>query len=92
MIRLAQELKTAPDKIRGKEAGPISNQRPIAEDAAQNFSEDIRRFVRSYAEPVPRYALVEMLESCIAIGLTTILTSTVELLLRWSDTGGCPGP
>ena len=90
MIRLAQELKTAPDKIRGKEAGPISNQRPIAEDAAQNFSEDIRRFVRSYAEPVPRYALVEMLESCIAIGLTTILTSTVELLLRWSDTGAVP--
>ncbi len=90
MIRLAQELKTAPDKMRGKEAGPISNQRPIAEDAAQNFSEDIRRFVRSYAEPTPRYALVEMLESCIAIGLTTILTSTVELLLRWSDTGAVP--
>ena len=90
MIRLAQELKTAPDKMRGKEAGPISNQRPIAEGAAQNFSEDIRRFVRSYAEPAPRYALVEMLESCIAIGLTTILTSTVELLLRWSDTGAVP--
>ena len=90
MIRLAQELKTAPDKMRGKEAGPISNQRPIAENAAQNFSEDIRRFVRSYAEPAPRYALVEMLESCIAIGLTTILTSTVELLLRWSDTGAVP--
>ena len=90
MIRLAQELKTAPDKMRGKEAGPISNQRPIAEGAAQNFSEDIRRFVRCYAEPAPRYALVEMLESCIAIGLTTILTSTVELLLRWSDTGAVP--
>ena len=90
MIRLAQDLKTAPDKMRGKEAGPISNQRPIAEDAAQNFSEDIRRFVRSYADPAPRYALVEMLESCIAIGLTTILTSTVELLLRWSETGDVP--
>ena len=87
MIRLAQQLGMAPDKMRGKEAGPISNQRPIAEEAARNFSEDIRRFVRSYANSVPRYALVEMLESCIAIGLMTILTSTVELLLRWSDKG-----
>ena len=90
MIRLAQQLERAPDKIRGKEAGPISNQRPIAEQAAQSFSEDIRRFVRSYSALVPRYALVEMLESCIAIGLMTILTSTIELLLRWSDTGIIP--
>ena len=87
MIRLAQQLKTAPLKLSGREASQISNQRPIAEQAARNFSEDMRRFVRSYSAPVPRYALVEMLESCIAIGLTTILTSTVELLLRWSETG-----
>lgn len=90
MVRLAQQLERAPDKIRGREAGPISNQRPIAEQAAQNFSEDIRRFVRSYSALVPRYALVEMLESCIAIGLMTILTSTIELLLQWSDTGAIP--
>ncbi len=90
MIRLAQQLERAPDKIRGKESGPISNQRPIAEQAAQNFSEDIRRFVRSYSPWAPRYALVEMLESCISIGLMTILTSTIELLLRWSDTGVIP--
>ena len=90
MIRLAQQLKAAPDKMRGREGGPISNQRPIAEQAARNFSEDIRRFVRTYAEPAPRHALVEMLESCVAIGLTTILTSTVELLLRWSETGDVP--
>lgn len=90
MVRLAQQLGAAPDKMRGKEAGPISNQRPIAEQAARDFSEDIRRFVRSYAKPAPRYALVEMLESCIAIGLTTILTSTVELLLRWAETGKIP--
>ena len=87
MIRLAQQLEAAPDKIRGKEAGPISNQRPIAKRAAENFSDDIRRFTRAYAAPVPRYALVDMMESCIAIGLTTILTSTIELLFRWSDMG-----
>ena len=90
MIRLAQQLERAPDKIRGKEAGPISNQRPIAEQAAQDFSEDIRRFIRSYTPLVPRHALVEMLESCISIGLMTILTSTIELLLHWSETGAIP--
>ena len=89
MIRLALELKQAPYKASGKES-PISNQHPIAEQAARNFSDDIRRFVGSYAVPMPRYALVEMLESCIAIGLTTILTSMVELLLQWSETGAVP--
>ncbi len=90
MIRLAQQLEAAPDKMRGKEAGPISNQRPIAKCAAEDFSEDIRRFTRAYAARVPRYALVDMMESCIAIGLTTILTSAIELLFRWSDTGEVP--
>ena len=89
MIRLALHLKQAPYKASGKQS-PISNQHPIAEQATQNFSDDIRSFVGAYAVPIPRYALVEMLESCIAIGLTTILTSTVELLLQWSDTGAIP--
>ena len=66
MIRLAQQLQAAPDRMRGKEGHRISNQRPIAEDAARDFSEDIRRFVRSYANAIPRHALTEMLESCIS--------------------------
>ena len=90
MIRLAQQLHAAPDKIRGKGSGPISNQRPIAETASRHFSDDIRRFLRVYAVLAPRHTLVEMLESCIAIGLTTILTSTVEMLFRWADTGEVP--
>lgn len=89
-IRLAQQLGKAPDKMRGKDAGPISNQRPIAESAAQDFSDDMRRFVRAFAEPAPRHALVEMLESCIAVGLTTILTSTVDILLQWAEKGAVP--
>lgn len=89
-IRLAQQLGKAPDKLRGKDAGPISNQRPIAENAARNFADDMRRFVRAYADPAPRHALVEMLESCIAVGLTTILTGTVDILLRWAETGVVP--
>ena len=63
MIRLAQALGAAPDKLRGSEEKRISNQRPIAEGAAQDFSEDIRRFVRSYAAIIPRHAFVELLEA-----------------------------
>ena len=87
MIRLAQQLGAAPDKARGKERERIPNQRPIAETAARHFSDDIRRFVRSYAEVVPRAALVDMLEACIATGLTAILTSVVETLFDWAETG-----
>ena len=88
MVRLAQQLKAAPNKLRGgKDKGEISNQRPIAEKAAQHFSEDMRRFVRSYAGSIPRHAFVELLESCMAVGLTTIFTSTVEILLAWAETG-----
>lgn len=86
MIRLAQELGRAPDKLRGKESR-ISNQRPIAEKAAAHFSDDIRRFVRSYATTIPRHAFVDLLESCVATGMTAILTSVVEILFAWSETG-----
>lgn len=88
MIRLAQQIGSAPDKLRGSENDRmISNQRPIAEQAARFFSEDIRRFVRSYAGVVPRHAFVELLESCMAVGLTTIVTSVIEILFDWVKTG-----
>ena len=91
-IRLAQQLRAAPQKVRpsktlGVDAHKISNQRPIAAVAGRNFSDNIRRFVRSYADSAPRHAFVDMLESCIAVGLTTILTSTVEILFHWEATG-----
>jgi hypothetical protein len=90
MIRLAQQLGSAPDKLRG-EGEQILNQRPIAEAAAQNFSEDIRRFVRAYSGLIPRHAFVELLESCVAVGLTTIITSVIELLFAWASTGRISG-
>ena len=62
MIRLAQALGEAPDKLRGGEGDRISNQRPIAERTATDFSEDIRRFVRAYAHVVPRHGFVALLE------------------------------
>lgn len=89
MIRLAQQLGQAPDKLRGKESGGdrISNQRPISERAARHFSEDLRHFIRGYADAIPRHSFVEMLEACMAVGLTTIFTSVVELLFEWVETG-----
>ena len=93
-VRLALQLGAAPSRLRAPRQGPdahrISNQRPIAEAAGRRFSDDIRRFVRSYADAAPRHVFVDMLESCIAIGLTTIVTSTVEVLSRWAATGGVP--
>jgi hypothetical protein len=87
MIRLAQQLGAPPEKLRGSEGERISNQRPVGQQAAEDFSEDIRRFVRAYAGVIPRHAFVELLESCMAIGLTTIVTSVIELLFEWSQTG-----
>jgi len=86
-IRLAQALGEAPDKLRGREGERISNQRPIANHTARHFSEDIRRFVRAYADVLPRHAFVALLESCVAVGLTTIVTSVFELLFEWAETG-----
>jgi hypothetical protein len=87
MIRLAQQLGAAPDRLRGSEGERISNQRPIAEKAAGEFSEDIRRFLRSFANVVPRHSLVDLMESCVAVGLTCILTSVTEILLEWASSG-----
>lgn len=86
MVRLAQKLGAAPDKLRGG-GERISNQRPIAEEAARHFSEDIRRFVRSYAGIIPRQTFVKLLESCVSVGMTAILTSTIEILLEWEEKG-----
>ena len=87
MIGLAQQIGSAPDKLRGGEGDKISNQHPIAEKAGREFSADIRRFVRAYADVIPRHAFVEMLESCMAVGLTTIITSVAEILFDWALTG-----
>ena len=88
-IRLAGSLKSAPVAAKGAAAG-ISNQRPLAKQAAGNFADDMRRFLRGYATELPRHALVDMLESCIAIGMTTVLSSLAEMLLRWVEAGELP--
>ena len=90
MIRLAQTLGAAPDKAFGKAAQRIPNQHPIARLAARHFSEDIRRFLRSYTGQIPRQTLIDMLEACISVGMITMFTSTVRILFDWSASGDVP--
>ena len=87
MIRLAKLVGSAPDKLRPKKKSGIPNQLPIAEKATKEFSEDIRRFLRAYAELIPRHSLVDMLESSISTGLTTIFSSVVEIVFEWAANG-----
>ena len=84
-IRLASGLGSAPQASSGDRK--ISNQRPLAELAGRHFSEDIRRFLRAYSTEVPRHVLVDMLESCIAVGMTTVLSHTAALLREWAEVG-----
>ena len=46
MIRLAQKLGAAPEKLRGSDGERISNQRPVAEEAANSSP---KTFVVSFA-------------------------------------------
>ncbi|WP_287346099.1 hypothetical protein [Mesorhizobium sp.] len=92
-IRLAQGCGEAPAKAVGRNnPGPIPNQRPIAARAAEIFRDDLLVFLDCYARgaAMPRAALLQMFESAIAIGLTTILTGTVEIMNRWGTTGVLP--
>ena len=89
-IRLAAMLGSAPLSVPGKTASQISNQRPVAEQAARDFSDDLRRFLRAFSEVMPRHALVDMLESCLAVGMVTVFSSVVEMMLVWSSEGRVP--
>ena len=97
MIRLAQAIGRAPDPLREKvrmkstvhrvSGASIPNQRPIVEKTSQEFSEDIRLFLKAYAKSLPRHHLIEMLESCMAIGLTSMLTATAKTISYWAEEG-----
>lgn len=87
MIRLAQTVGQAPEKLRGSGGVRISNQQPIAGLSTRHFSEDIRHFVRAYSDVIPRHAFVGLLESGVAVGLATIVSSVIELLFDWAETG-----
>ncbi|MFN3686434.1 hypothetical protein [Salinarimonas sp.] len=89
-VRLAQICGEPPAKASGKgEPGPISNQRSIAQAASAAFREDLLTFFDAYgsAGTVPRAALLSMIESAIALGMTTIGLATVAIVNKWAETG-----
>ena len=92
-IRVAQHCGEAPRKATGKgEPGPIPNQWPLARRAALIFREDLLAFFKAYGASgsLPRQALLPMIETAIAIGMTTILTATIGIVERWSQDGRVP--
>lgn len=93
LVRIAQACGEAPAKASGKgEPGPISNQRPIATHAADDFRDDLLVFLDCYAgeDLIPRTTLLAMIESGLAVGLTSIMLETVAVMIRWSDNGMIP--
>jgi hypothetical protein len=93
MVRLAQACGEAPTKALGKgEPGPIPNQRSIARKASKAFKEDLLTFFDCYGREnvTPRLALLSMLESAIAVGMTSIMLATIGILNEWSSSGRIP--
>jgi hypothetical protein len=83
-IRIAQSCNQAPIKLRGPgESGLIPNARPLSQKAARYFARDLSVFLQAYGTVIPRHALIPMLESCLALGLSNIFLSTAALALSW---------
>lgn len=90
-IRMAQSCGEAPVKAKGSgESEKILNQHPLAKKAAKLFREDLSVFIQAYGETIPRQAFLQMLESCLSLGLTNIYLSTAKMLLEWEHTGALP--
>ena len=83
MVRLAQRMRSAPRWTKTKPG--IPNRLSIAAGSADQFSADLRNYLTGYADHVPRQFLVEALESCLALGLTSMLSSVVRIMEEWSE-------
>ncbi|QUW04557.1 hypothetical protein J8C06_12295 [Chloracidobacterium validum] len=90
MIRLAERLEQPPQSLGSREGGArIPNQQPLA--CVHNpLRDDLAVFIAAYGETMPRGVLIGMLESALAVGLTTMLTSTAEALGCWAQDGRLP--
>jgi hypothetical protein len=95
-IRIARKCKQ-PIKLKnlqteghGRGASEIVNQHPIAILASRNFREDVRIFLQSFGNAIPRQSLTQMLESCIGLGLSNIFLSTASSLFYWEQEGCLP--
>ncbi|MCX6019972.1 MAG: hypothetical protein NTZ50_15985 [Chloroflexi bacterium] len=91
-VRIAHEMKEAPRRMteaRAQGSG-IPNRRPLAEKAADDFSEDLRIFLRAYGQAIPRQSFLPMLETAFCAGLSNVLLSTAEMLYVWREDGRLP--
>jgi len=87
-IRVAQRLGQAP--LFQRIDAWIPKVQPAAAAGARVFRDDLRVFLRAYGSQVPRLSLLPMLESCIGLGLTTILLYTIGLMRSWESQGSIP--
>ena len=51
----------------------------------------MRNFIYRYSG-IPRHSLVSQLESCLAIGMTSITTSSIQIVCDWAETGKISKP
>lgn len=90
-VRIAQSCGEAPLKARGGgESERILNQHPLAVKAAKYLREDLSVFVQAYGKTIPRQTFLQMLESCLSLGLTNIYLSTAKMLFEWERIGMLP--
>jgi hypothetical protein len=83
-IRVAQHCGSSPIKLRGAgENHQIANRRPLALGASNIFRSDFTTFLDAFSECIPRQALVSMLESCMSLGLSTMVLSSALMVLDW---------
>jgi hypothetical protein len=93
MVRIAYEMGEAPRRAAegGNSRGSdIPNRQSIATEAASDFREDLRIFLRAYGRTIPRQSFLPMLESAFCVGLSNVLLSTAEMLYDWRIDGHLP--
>ena len=89
-IRLAEALEQPPRPLSASAGGAaIPNQQPLACIAAP-LREDLEVFMAAYGETMPRGVLINLLDAALAVGLSTILTSTAVALTAWMQDGRLP--
>lgn len=91
-VRIAQACANAPLKVRaGRGEGErIPNRHPIAGLAAGDLREDLAIFIEVYGEAIPRQAFLQMLEAGIALGMTNLTLASLNILMKWEQTGNVP--
>jgi len=86
-IRVAQRLGVAPNPQR---SSGVPQVKIPAERAHWEWYEDMNIFLRAYGHTVPRLTLIPMLESCLAVGLTSVFLSTIAVMRSWEHDGEVP--